>query len=150
MDPVRPETGAVTARPATPLPSSNELADERTRLALSRTLAAMDRTLLAWVRTATSMISFGFTIYKFFQTMRSETANQDVRYLMTPRGVALVLIALGIGSLIVATLEYRGELGQLQREYVRYMPFRRSIAATVALIMCGLGVLGFVLVVLRQ
>jgi len=150
MDPVRPQSGAVTTQPAAPLPSSNELADERTRLALSRTLAAMDRTLLAWVRTATSMISFGFTIYKFFQTMRADAANQDVRYLMTPRGVALVLIALGIGSLIVATIEYRSELGQLQREYVRYMPFRRSIAATVALIMCGLGVLGFVLVVLRQ
>ena len=138
-------TGAAAA-----LPSSNELADERTRLALSRTLAAMDRTLLAWVRTATSMISFGFTIYKFFQAVRSEAANQEARYIMTPRGVALVLIALGIGSLIVATIEYRSELAQLQREYVSYMPFRRSIAATVALIMCGLGVLGFVLVVLRQ
>ena len=70
----------------------------------------MDRTLLAWVRTATSMISFGFTIYKFFQAMRDEAANQGARYLMTPRGVALVLIGLGIGSLIVATVEYRSEL----------------------------------------
>jgi putative membrane protein len=150
MDPVGPERGALTAGAVTPLPSSNELADERTRLALSRTLAAMDRTLLAWVRTATSMISFGFTIYKFFQAMRDEAANQAARYLMTPRGVALVLIGLGIGSLIVATVEYRTELTQLQHDFARYMPFRRSTAATVALIMCGLGVLGFVLVVLRQ
>ena len=45
---------------ATHLPSSNELAMERTWL-------AHERTLMAWVRTAASMISFGFTIYKFFQ-----------------------------------------------------------------------------------
>ncbi len=40
-----------------------------TELALDRTYLAHDRTLMAWVRTATSLISFGFTIYKFFQYM---------------------------------------------------------------------------------
>jgi len=37
---------------ASSLPSSTELA-------LDRTLLAHDRTLMAWVRTATSLISFG-------------------------------------------------------------------------------------------
>ena len=40
--------------------------DTGTRLALDRTHLAHERTLMAWVRTATSLISFGFTIYKFF------------------------------------------------------------------------------------
>lgn len=48
---------------ANDLPSSTQLAVERTRL-------AHERTLMAWVRTAASLISFGFTIYKFFQYMR--------------------------------------------------------------------------------
>ena len=43
------------------LPLNNQLALDRTRL-------AYERTLMAWVRTATSLISFGFTIYKFFGT----------------------------------------------------------------------------------
>ena len=43
------------------------LADDRTALALDRTRLAHERTLMAWARTATSLISFGFTIYKFFQ-----------------------------------------------------------------------------------
>jgi uncharacterized membrane protein YidH (DUF202 family) len=37
------------------------------RLAVDRTRLAYERTMMAWVRTATSMISFGFTIHKFFQ-----------------------------------------------------------------------------------
>ena len=36
-------------------------------LALKRTLLAHQRTLMAWIRTSASMISFGFTIYKFFE-----------------------------------------------------------------------------------
>jgi len=43
-----------------PLRSTNALALERTRL-------AHDRTMMAWIRTATSLISFGFTIHKFFE-----------------------------------------------------------------------------------
>ena len=40
--------------------------DVATDLAYDRTKLAHERTLMAWVRTATSLISFGFTIYKFF------------------------------------------------------------------------------------
>ena len=41
--------------------------DTGTRLAVTRTRLAHERTLMAWVRTAASLISFGFTIYKFFE-----------------------------------------------------------------------------------
>ena len=40
--------------------------DEGTRLAYERTVLAHERTLMAWLRTAVSLITFGFTIYKFF------------------------------------------------------------------------------------
>jgi Domain of unknown function (DUF202) len=51
------------------LPNATQLAVERTHL-------AYERTLMAWVRTATSLISFGFTIYKFFQWERNK--NSDI------------------------------------------------------------------------
>lgn len=38
-----------------------------TRLSIENTRLAIERTVMAWVRTGTSMITFGFTIYKFFQ-----------------------------------------------------------------------------------
>ena len=41
--------------------------DASTRLSYERTMLSHDRTLMSWVRTATSLITFGFTIYKFFQ-----------------------------------------------------------------------------------
>jgi len=41
-----------------------------TKLAIERTRLAHERTLMAWVRTATSLISFGFTVYKFVQYLR--------------------------------------------------------------------------------
>ena len=41
---------------------SGELPDA-TKLAVDRTRLAYERTLMAWVRTATSLISFGFTIF---------------------------------------------------------------------------------------
>ena len=40
---------------------------DATRLAVDRTRLAYERTLMAWIRTATSMISFGFTIFKFLE-----------------------------------------------------------------------------------
>jgi inner membrane protein YidH len=124
------------------------LADERNRLALTRTLVALDRTLMAWVRTAVSLISFGFTIYKFFQEVAKETPSSD--RLLSSRGVALVLIGIGVGSLAVATIEYRRQMAAIRERYRSYGPFERSLAPVVAAIIAGLGILGFVLVVLRQ
>ena len=66
---------------------------DATRLALDRTRMAGDRTLLAWVRTSTSLISFGFTIYKFFQYLR-ESQKVEPAGLLGPRGFALLMISI--------------------------------------------------------
>jgi len=124
--------------------------DDSTSLALSRTMLAHDRTLMAWVRTSTSLISFGFTIYKFFQYLREDRPPQDVERLLGPRGVALVMIGIGVGALVLATIDYRQQLGALRERYSAYGPFRGSIALAVASTIAGLGIVGFVLVLLRQ
>jgi len=46
---------------------------DATRLAVDRTRLAFERTMMAWVRTATSLITFGFTVYKFFQFEKALT-----------------------------------------------------------------------------
>jgi uncharacterized membrane protein YidH (DUF202 family) len=61
---------------------------------------------MAWVRTATSLISFGFTIYKFFQYLQERQTNVEER-LLGPRGYALVMITIGIVALVLATLQHR-------------------------------------------
>ena len=47
--------------------NQNITLDTSTKLAYDRTRLAYERTLMAWVRTGTSLITFGFTIYKFFE-----------------------------------------------------------------------------------
>jgi hypothetical protein len=41
--------------------------DTSTKLSYDRTRLAYENTMMAWVRTATSLITFGFSVYKFFQ-----------------------------------------------------------------------------------
>src|SRR5262245_39007756 len=99
------------------------LADKRTGMALKRTLLALDRTLMAWVRTGTSLISFGFTIYKFFQYLREGQPVKPRAHLLEPRDLALILIALGIGALLLATVQYQRQTRDLLKEYPEYGPF---------------------------
>ena len=121
-------------------------ADSSTALALERTRLAHERTLMAWVRTATSLISFGFTIYKAFEYWRQR--QPDVAHgVLGPRNFALVLIGLGIGALILTTLQHRGDLRRLE---ARYGALPRSTAAIVATVVSLLGTAALILVFLRQ
>jgi len=70
--------------------------------------------------------------------------------LLSPRGVALILIGVGIGALVLSTFDYRWQRQALAAEYHEYGPFRSSVPAAVATLISGLGLLGFVLVFLRQ
>ena len=125
-------------------PSDTDL-PASTRLALQRTRLAYERTLMAWIRTAVSLISLGFTIYKFFQYLHDD---QPVRQasLLGPRGFALLMIAIGISALVFASLEHHRSLQTLREEYGE-LP--RSLAAVAAGLIGILGVLGLAAVLLR-
>lgn len=87
------------------LQSSNELAVERTNLAIERTVMAAGRTLMGWVRTSLTMISFGFTIYKFLQAAL-QSGHTNAIGIHGPRRLGLFLIALGVMSVLLGSLEY--------------------------------------------
>ena len=129
----------MTAPPAGSLPDATKLAIDRTRL-------AHERTLMAWVRTSTSLISFGFTIYKFFQYLRESQPPTDRA--MGPRGFALMMILIGITALVLATVEHRHSMVQLRAEYG--MPQPRSLAMILAFMIAALGVTGLLLVAFHQ
>lgn len=120
------------------LPLNNRLAIDRTRL-------AYERTLMAWVRTATSLISFGFTIYKFFEYLRDSQARIH-ESILGPRRFALLMITIGLVALILASLEHRKNMNALSHEAG---PQPRSLAAFVAVLIAALGLLGLVGVVMR-
>lgn len=111
---------------------------DSTHLAIVRTWLAHERTLMAWVRTGTSMISFGFTIYKFFQF---ESGQAKVsKGLLTPRDFALIMVSIGLLSLLLATFQHRREVSELKK-YIHPPP--RSFAEIVSGIVCLFGILVF-------
>lgn len=119
--------------------------DVSTRLAFDRTRVAYERTMMAWIRTATSLITFGFSIYKFFQIEGPLTGRQN--RLIGPRGFAFILVSIGLFSLILATLEHRQNIRMLGEQYSGKL---RSLAVLVAALISILGVLALVAIIFRQ
>lgn len=99
-------------------PTADEMARERTIL-------AADRTLMAWIRTALSMISFGFTIYKFLQALFESGKSALVSAPNGPRNFGLALISLGVWALAIACVQYWREM---KRYYPDRMPFSLTLA----------------------
>jgi putative membrane protein len=120
--------------------------DTGTRLAIERTRLAHERTLMAWVRTGTSLISFGFTVYKFFQFEISKQQPVPAAGIIGPRGFALMMISIGLVALVLSTIEHRRSMKAMRTEFGS-VPY--STAAIVASLVSGLGVVALLAVVLR-
>lgn len=119
---------------------------DATKLAVERTRLAHERTLMAWVRTSTSLISFGFTIYKFFQYLREH--DHPVQSLIGPREFALVMIGIGVAALVVATIQHELSMHYLRKQYGVLVP--RSLASFLAVLICLFGVVLFIAALFRQ
>jgi putative membrane protein len=116
-----------------------------TDMAFERTSLAYERTLMAWVRTAISMISFGFTIYKFFQEMKeTDTSHQRI---LTPRIVGMVMILFGLISLLLAQVQHQVAMKKLKRDYPHV---QKSISSLLAVLILVFGLALFLGALFRQ
>ena len=114
------------------------LAGERTDIAFQRTVMAANRTLMAWVRTALSMISFGFTIYKFLNAL---PLGEGVAVLNahSPRRIGLLLIGLGTASMIMGSVEYVQTMNGLSKlSGKRYNPLNFLMSMGIMIGLLGL------------
>ncbi|WP_321790131.1 DUF202 domain-containing protein, partial [Paraburkholderia sp. J94] len=94
--PLKPDEGTLQTR-------------ARTALAIERTFLAAERTLMAWLRTALSMISFGFTLAKFFEYVEGQRGTPIVgRFGATwsPRMVGTAMVVIGTVALLVAVVQH--------------------------------------------
>lgn len=104
-DEVSASGGVATRVRAPQARTNNQLAEDRTALAIRRTVMGADRTLMAWLRTALSMISFGFTIYKVLEGIQDSNVNL-VAQQYEPHTVGLFLVGLGTLAMVMGTVEY--------------------------------------------
>jgi putative membrane protein len=119
--------------------------DTATTLAFERTRVAFERTMMAWVRTATSLITFGFSVYKFFQ-LEMSGKNLGVSGIGS-REFALVLIGIGLLSLLLGTIEHGRDLKMLRGEYPG---IPRSMSSVIAILIAALGLLALGAVIFRD
>ncbi len=120
---------------------TTQLAGRRTALAFDRNRMAADRTLMAWIRTAVSLISFGFTIFKFFQYTREAGEFTSIST-QGPRNLGVTMVILGTLLLAVAIVEYFLYLRRLTAEAHRTFP--KSPALIAAFLISLLGFLALI------
>jgi inner membrane protein YidH len=116
-----------------------------TDLAFERTALAYERTLMAWIRTAISLISFGFTIYKFFQEWRR--TEQPVQTIFTPRIVGMIMILFGLIGLLFASLQHYTALKKLKKNCPN---IQRSLSSVLAILILMFGLALFLAALFRQ
>ncbi len=142
------ETGAVGA-PVT----ANQLAGERTDLAVRRTAMAASRTMMAWVRTGTSLISFGFTIHKVLQaavTTAASTSRLSLMHEQGPRRLGLTLIFLGTASIVMGTFEYFKTARQLNEMSGKEYRVRGDSSLVIGALVGMLGLFLFVTILINH
>ena len=118
--------------------------DLSTQLAFDRTRVAFERTMLSWIRTRTSLITFGFGVYKFFQI---EPKPEAQSYTIGAQQFGLILVGIGLAALALGALEYRQNMRELGAGYAGkpsrvVLMFGGSIAV--------LGIAAFVVMLIRQ
>src|SRR5262249_50731663 len=119
--------------------------DTNTKLAFERTGAAYDRTMMAWIRTATSLISFGFAIFKFFQLELHGGVHES--HWIGARGFAVLMVGIGLVSLLIGAVEYHENMKSLRAQCPELPHSRTGVLAS---LIFALGVLAFVMVLLRK
>lgn len=115
--------------------TSNQLALERTEMGFGRTIMALERTLMAWIRTSLSLISFGFTIYKFLQAMQDTSLKMREN---APRNLGLFMILLGMGVLVLAIFQFIQARKAVETFSERKPQFSISLITAAGVLLVGL------------
>ncbi len=117
-------------------------------MSFQRTRLSADRTLMSVIRTSLSLISFGFTIYQFFERLvqsnaLAKGAGQARRFGLSLVLLGLVMLLVGIGYDIAFMSGLRSLRAQMADEGLIHgeSHFPRSYTLIVAFLLLVIGVL---------
>lgn len=129
-----------------PKPAEEHVPADQLTLALDRTFLAHERTLMAWIRTSTSMITFGFGLYKFFFYVHQDKAPTPTEQIFGARVYGLAIMGIGVLALVLATIQHRQQLQVLKATH-REAPW--SLSLLIASMVATLGVVAFTFAIFR-
>ena len=125
-----------------------ETAKKGSNLSAISTRLASERTLMAAVRTSLSLIGFGFTIYKFFDSLRGTIGESGPIRAHSPRRLGLTLVSIGIFVLVAFASQHWLLVRQLRRETGQEFP--TSVSLIAAMLLALTGIIVFVTILIRQ
>ena len=120
--------------------------DASTKFSFERTLLSHERTQMAWIRTATSLITFGFTIYKFFQFEIGGQLQQRAHQIIGPREFAIFMNAIGLVALLIATIQNYRYRQNLRKQHFK-IPI--STSSVVGGLIAALGLFSLIATIFR-
>ena len=121
------------------IPSTTDLARNRTAMAKFRTQLALDRTTLAWVRTTLTMATFGFGTVGFFRTLKEKSPTPLTAQLHANAirfGVALVVLS--VIATVLAAISHWSTLRMLRRDEAPVLA-QWPVSITVAMLLAVIG-----------
>lgn len=122
-----------------------DMSDERTQLSYQRTILSYERTLMSWIRTSTSLISFGFTMYKIFEELTN--SNDGPKRVLTPRVVGMMFIGFGLVGLLLAQIQHQIAIKKITQKYPEA---QKSLSSLLSILVLVFGLLLFFGALFRQ
>jgi putative membrane protein len=117
-------------------------------MSFQRTRLSADRTLMSVIRTSLSLISFGFTIYQFFERLAQQNAiaagsGQARRFGLSLILLGLVMLLVGIGYDFAFMSGLRSLRSEMKAEGLIHgeSQFPRSYTLIVAFLLLAIGIL---------
>jgi putative membrane protein len=104
--------------------------------------------MMAILRTSLSLISFGFTIYKFFEAIREKLSGGGPIRAAGPRRLGLALVSLGVFVLAAGAVQHWKFMRELSVGARQKFPF--SVSLTAAVILAIIGTTAFVTILARM
>ena len=114
---------------------------KRDFLAAGRTAMAAGRSFTGWTTTGTTIIAFGFTIYRYIMSLSEGLTRNDAL------GVGLFLIGIGTAVMLYGIADYWKTMRELHQDYG--VQFRKT-RLLFGLLMAGFGVFLFFTILIRN
>ncbi len=119
--------------------TTEPMIDERNEMAKERNREAVDRTLMAWIRGSLSFIGFGFGIDVITRGLESTALGNAPDLAASARVLGLSFIVVALFGVIVAMVQYRQGMKEIEVGGYRSTPsFPLGLLAVAALGLFGL------------